>query len=99
MSGNAFGKQPPLLPDAGTTGQAQLTTRASQIVNARRNRAGVKITNLTDVDIYIGYNGTVTPGSGDLLIGIKGAWVFLPVECALWAVGADIASLSYLEVL
>lgn len=86
-------------PDEGTSGQVSLRTNATQIINARRGRCGVKLTNVSDVDIFIGWNGSVTIQAGDLLLGVKGSWIFIPTESAIWGVCPSSAVVSYLEVL
>jgi len=85
-------------PDQGTTGQIALGTNALQIVNGRKGRSGVKITNLSNVDVYLGYNGSVTNQSGDLLIGTKGAWIYIETESPIWGVGVG-ASVSWMELI
>lgn len=85
-------------PDSGTTQQVTLGNSAQQICNKRKGRCGIKITNLSAIDVYIGFNNNVTNQSGDLLIGVKGAWNFYETDSALWAYGPG-ATLSELELL
>lgn len=84
--------------DRGTSGQVAIGTIPTQIFNPRR-RCSIKITQLGTVDVYVGFNSTVSTLSGDLLIGIKGAWLIVDSNTPLWAVaGSTGARVSYLEL-
>lgn len=84
--------------DHGTSGQVAIGLIPTQIFNPRR-RCSIKITQLSTVDVYVGFNSTVSILSGDLLIGIKGAWLILDSSTPLWAAASGVgARVSYLEL-
>lgn len=70
---------------------SQVTVDASGttlLVAPRKSRAGVIITNLGTVDVFIGPASGVTTANGDLLAGIKGSFVTVPYNGALYGVVA-----------
>lgn len=84
--------------DSGSTGQVALGVNVPiQIFNPRR-RCSVKITNLSAVEIFIGFNSTVSQNSGDLLSGVRGAFIVIDTTSPIWGIAnAAGASVSYLE--
>lgn len=98
MTPPRFSPAPDLQGDSGATGQVTIGIQPAQIVNARKSRGGIMFVNLTANDIYIGFNGSVTITSGVLLLGGKGAWLFVETQSALWGVAAVAGALSYIEV-
>lgn len=84
-------------PDEGRTAQVTLGSNSVQIISPNKNRQGVLLTNLSNNDVYFGFNRTVTNQTGSLLVGSKGAWLFIETFSALWGVGNG--AVSVLELL
>lgn len=85
-----------------TTNQVTVGTGATLIlaavssggpVNARRV---VTVTNLGTVDVYLGAAG-VTTGTGDLLVGIKGASKTMYTNGAIYGIAGSSQAVSYSE--
>lgn len=91
---SAVPEKPPLKvddshsPQGLRTGQVTLNG-VTIIAPSRASRAGIKITNLSAIDIYIGSSNAVTVLSGDLLPAGRGQWIFLPTQSALWGIPAS----------
>lgn len=91
-------------PSDFQTNQFQLmTARPVCIAVQRDERAGIKITNLSYIDVYIlsdpsKFQGNLTT-VGDLLPGIRGSWMWVPCKAAIWAIAASgTPTISILEV-
>lgn len=85
----------------GATGQVTLVANtASAIVAARTTRRGVKVTQVASGnDVYVGVGASApTLATGDLLPGVKGAWIVIPTSEEVQAISAGTPTLSYLEV-
>lgn len=85
--------------ETANTGQAlQITTSPTLIVPAR-TRSGIELTNLSTVDIYFGFDSTVTPTTGHLLLGTRGTCKYIPTQAPVWAIAsAGLGQLSWLEI-
>lgn len=86
--------------DSGTTGQVPMTDAPAAIRLRNACRRALKITQLGTSDVWIGFGPSTTPGSGDLLVGIRGAFVVIPSTLDVWGVcdAGNTSTLSYLEV-
>lgn len=81
------------------TGQVSVTTTATLVAASRATRRSVKVTNTGTTDVYVGYTSGVTTSTGDLLVGIKGAFISVPTTSAVYAIVASgSVSVSYVEV-
>lgn len=84
------------------TDQIDVLDTATQIVPANPLRRGVSITNLGTNDVWLG-TASVTSSTGDLLIGVRGAAVYIPTTAAVYGI-VDTESpaidqpVSYVEV-
>lgn len=80
----------------------QVTVAATTTVVAAANatRRGISITQLANgTDIYIGVGTAATLAAGDLLPGVKGAWVFIATTLAVNAITlTGTAGVSFLEI-
>ena len=81
------------------TKQVTITTSATVIVPANSSRRGVIITNTGTTDVYIGKDNALTTSIGDLLAGVKGAFVSIPTTSQVYGiVGSGSQVVSYMEV-
>lgn len=93
-------------PTDFATNQVQLNSKqAALIVTQRDDRAGIKLTNLSTIDIWIltdpqkYQSGASLQLSGDLLPAGRGQWIWVPVKAAVWGVSQSGTPLiSYLEI-
>lgn len=84
--------------DSGSTGQVSLNINVPVQIFSPRHRCSVKITNLSAVEIFIGFNSTVSQNSGDLLSGVRGAFIVIDTTSPIWAIAvAAGARVSFLE--
>lgn len=80
-----------VLPGADNFSSSQATvntTGTQQIVPARPNRDTLVVTNLGTTDVWVGALG-VQPGTGELLIGIRGAWISMAYNGVLYGAAAS----------
>lgn len=78
------------------TAQVAITSAATLISAANSARSGIIITNLGTTDLYIG-DVNVTTGTGDLLVGTKGATKAFSTTSAVYAISGTTGSVSVLE--
>jgi hypothetical protein len=79
-------------------GQAQLNAVAVMIVPARR-RCGVRLTNLSGVELFWGPDKTVTSANGDMIVGQRGFSLYVETQSAIWCCTASgTGQLSFAEL-
>lgn len=85
---------------AGVTGQITVTGNATLVRVRNQCRRGIKITNLGTVDVWISFSPSVSPLTGDLLAGVKGAFVVIPTLLDVYAicVAGSSQQVSFMEV-
>lgn len=71
------------------TGQTTVTTTPQQISFVARNRSGIKLTNLSNTEVWYGESSSVSPTTGDLLAAGRSQWVSVPGCSILWVVTAS----------
>lgn len=96
-------KDAPVHDSLGTshlaTDQAPLITTKATLIAIARTRAGIKLTNLSGIDIFWGADSTVTASTGDLIPAGRGTWIYVETQSAIWAVtAAGTASMSWAEI-
>jgi len=67
------------------TSQVSVTGSVALIYTPQASSIGVMITNLGSTDVWIGGSG-VTPSTGQLLPGVRGAAISLPTIAPIYAV-------------
>lgn len=84
----------------GNTAQVTVdSTGTTEIVGSNPTRQAVIITNLGTIDVYIGYASGVTTSTGDLLVGVKGAFVTIPTTAELFGVvSSSSQAVSVMEI-
>lgn len=82
----------------GTTGQVTVGASATLVVAANAGRRGVLLTNFGTVDVYYGFNSSVTVGNGQLLVGAKGAAVGIPYSGIIYAICATSQVIGYADL-
>lgn len=84
---------------SGITGQISVAATATLIRVRNQCRRAIKITNLGATDVWIGFSPSVTPFSGDLLPGAKGAFIVIPATLDIYGItGGGTQTVSYMEV-
>jgi len=84
----------------GQTGQVNVTEQPTLIKVRNDCRRAIKVTNLGATDVWIGFSPSVSPISGDLLLGVKGSFIVMPVTLDVYAGCATGSSqmVSFLEI-
>jgi hypothetical protein len=85
----------------GATGQAlQIGTgKPATLLVPARVRSGIELTNLSTVDVWLGFDGSVTATSGHLLLGVKGTCKFIETQAPIYAVvQSGIGQVSWMEI-
>lgn len=84
---------------SGSTGQVTVTSTATLIKVRNGCRRAIKVTNLGTTDIFIGLSPSVTTISGDLLVGVKGAFIVIPTTLDVYAIVATgTQAVSFMEL-
>lgn len=84
---------------SGVTGQISLNAvQAQRIISSNPNRRSIKITNLGTEDVYIAFGQNASTITGDLLVGVKGAFVVIPATLEIWAIATGAVMISYMEL-
>lgn len=79
--------------------QVDVDITATQIVAGRIGRRTILIINHSSVDVYLGFDNTVTALTGLLLTGTKGTGINIPTETAVFGIAASGAPrVSYMEL-
>jgi hypothetical protein len=82
-----------------STNQVSVGSTATLIVAQNHGRLSVLITNLGTTAIYIGDSPSVTTSNGQLLPGVVGASISLPVTCAIYGISSGAAqSVSFCDI-
>lgn len=68
------------------TGQVTVGTSPVQLVGPRPTRTSIRVTNLSQLDVYLGNSPSVTSTTGDLLCGGRGQWVSYDTASTVFAV-------------
>jgi hypothetical protein len=86
--------------DSCGTGQTILNANTATLVKVRNScRRAIKVTNLSAIDIYIGFSPSVDVNSGDLLLGTRGSFIVIPTTLDVYAIAATgTPTVSYMEV-
>jgi len=86
--------------DSCVTGQVVLNANSAVLVKVRNScRRAIKVTNLSAIDVYIGFSPSVNSLSGDLLLGTKGSFIVIPTTLDVYAIAASgTPTVSYMEV-
>ena len=88
------------LTDFGTGQIATVTTVPQQVNTVNLHRSGIKLTNLSGIEIWYGNSpGQANPTSGDLVPAGRGQWIFVPTRSVIFvATASGTASMSWAEV-
>jgi hypothetical protein len=86
--------------DSCQTGQTVLNANTAALIKVRNEcRRAIKITNLSAIDVYIGFSPSVNSLSGDLLLGTRGSFIVIPTTLDVYGIAASGApTVSYMEV-
>lgn len=81
------------------TGQITLSTLPQQIVGFRKDRKGIKITNLSTSQVWIGCGAGISITNGDLLAAGVGNWNSYDTRSPIFGIVAvGTANISFSEV-
>lgn len=83
--GGQVGRIPRNITTLGT-GQISVTTTPQQISYVDENRACIKITNLSSVEVFYGSTIGVSSTTGDLLPAGRGQWIEIPGGSTIFVV-------------
>ena len=84
--------------DKIATGQVTITTAATQIVAARKERDGVELSKLGSQNLFLGCS-TVTAATGHLFAGTCGTTKIYPTSDAIYGITASGEEVvSFLEI-
>ena len=81
------------------TGQVNVDNVPVLLIDPQQQCCCVKITNLTTVDIYIGFGNSIGTNTGDLLVGQVGAFLVIETDQQIWAIGSAAGGkISFIEL-